>query len=564
MCIRDRYIESCYSSGIAEGTANIGGLVGTSSDIVYKNCYSTAAVGMDYSGNSIGGFVGIQNATNASLTINDYSSSSVASAIYVNCYSAGEVGDIITDTNLSTANGKGIGGFIGSSSTIDNIKCKNCYYDMQTSGMREVAYGGTSSNCQLDGVKGVYTKSSENKGVIGLTTTTGNYAINMQNDNIWKYNEGYYPQLSFFANNSDTLKKNYSLASTATIFLNHYDNIMDESGNIVSSNSKTIYDTVRDITSSFEFTSKDNSTSSGEYINWNVDSQKNKDKGYVESLDIKDGTNVVKNVPVLVIANPTNNNISTIDQKDIYKCYSFAPGKSWVKVEIGENNKGIRRIRLLPTAYLYAGESEEVSVKENDDRTVENNIYINGSVIENSKLNHSNDTIYAITSIENLGDSQLIYPLQITSKNGNTANLFAQWNTYPQSISNGIFDDMYAQALIGNSTPSGKAKVEVYKLGLKYKTVDTGNTNVDDPNVLIPEIDYSVSKLVTGDELDDDKWNGKKEFEISDKGWYELRYYWKLNDGRYLSDSKIVIIEGVDSTVNAAVSYTHLTLPTKA
>ena len=422
---------------------------------------------------------------------------------------------------------------------------------MQTSGMREIAYGGTSSNCQLDGVKGVYTKSSENKGVIGLTTTTGNFAINMQNDSLWKYNEGYYPQLSFFANSSDILKKNYSMASTATIFLNHYDNIMNESGNIVSSNSKTIYDTVRDITSSFELTSKDNSNSSGEYISWNVDSQKNKDKGYVESLDIKDGSNVVKNVPVLVIANPTNNSISTIDQKDIYKCYSFAPGKSWVKVEIGENSKGIRRIRLLPTAYLYAGESEEVSVKENDDGTVQNNIYINDSVIENSKLKHSNDTIYAITSNENLGDSQLVYPLQITSKNGNTANLFAQWNTYPQSISNGNFDDMYTQALIGNSTPSGKAKVEVYKLGLKYKTVDTGNTNVDDPNVLIPEIDYSVSKLVTGDELDDDKWNGKKEFEISDKGWYELRYYWKLNDGRYLSDSKIVIIEGVDSTVNA-------------
>ena len=261
--------------------------------------------------------------------------------------------------------------------------------------------------------------------------------------------EGYYPQLRVFTDNaqdyftSSELVQSYSTASTATVFLNHWDEIMTEDGQIQDGkNAKEIYDTIRDITSTFEFTSNENSSSSGYDLTWQVDSETNATKGYVEELKITQEDGTLKTVPVLSIQNPVKNRGEDasfgLEAKDVYSCYDFAPGKSWVKIivenTLGNNVVGTRKLRLLPTAYIDAGEYAEITlVTDNTDegRVIQNNIEVNGEKIDEDTYKHAQDTMYVITDSDNLGDNKIIYPGQIVTKDPNTINLFALWNRYP-------------------------------------------------------------------------------------------------------------------------------------
>ena len=559
------YFENCYSSGVVEGKSSIGGFMGADNDAqgatIYKNCYSTSMVGMDYSGTSVGGFIG-QTTNSATATINGLGE--LKGIIMQNCYAAGEVGTINTSTELDVASTKKIGGFMGEYRREAEINLFNCFYDMQTTAMREVAVGMQGNGqeaCQFNGVTGVYTQESEIKGVQGLTN------IDMQDGSAWVYKEGYYPQLRVFTDNAQDyftnseLVQSYSTASTATVFLNHWDEIMTQDGQIQEGkDAKEIYDTIRDITSTFEFTSNENSSSSGYDLTWQVDSETNATKGYVEELKITQEDGAVKTVPVLSIQNPVKNRGEGanfgLDSKDVYSCYDFAPGKSWVKITVentlGNNVVGTRKLRLLPTAYIDAGEYAEITlVTDNTDegRVIENNIEINGEKIDETTYKHAQDTMYVITDSENLGDNKIIYPGQIVTKDPNTINLFALWNRYPDdenasSVTTKKFDEMYDQALIGNSKDTGLAKVEVYSLGIAYREVEEG--------VEVPVINYDEKERITADALNDAKWRGEELFDVDDAGWYELKYYWRLNDGRYLTDSKIVVIKGneVSATLN--------------
>ena len=567
------YFENCYSSGVVEGKREIGGFVGNDAQInrgeiggaaIFKNCYSTTMTGMDYSGTYVGGFVGIANNITPNITIDGYGT--FTGSLYINCYSAGEVGNIDTITDIDKAKNNKIGGFMGGYNTntasISNIY--NCFYDMQTTAMREVAVGMQGNGeeaCQLNGVTGVYTQESTIKGVKGLIN------VDMQDGSAWVYKEGYYPQLRVFTDNAQDyftnseLVQSYSTASTATVFLNHWDEIMTQDGQIQEGkDAKEIYDTIRDITSTFEFTSNENSSSSGYDLTWQVDSETNATKGYVEELKITQEDGAVKTVPVLSIQNPVKNRGEGanfgLDSKDVYSCYDFAPGKSWVKITVentlGNNVVGTRKLRLLPTAYIDAGEYAEITlVTDNTDegRVIENNIEINGEKIDETTYKHAQDTMYVITDSENLGDNKIIYPGQIVTKDPNTINLFALWNRYPDdenasSVTTKKFDEMYDQALIGNSKDTGLAKVEVYSLGIAYREVEEG--------VEVPVINYDEKERITADALNDAKWRGEELFDVDDAGWYELKYYWRLNDGRYLTDSKIVVIKGneVSATLN--------------
>ena len=573
VCEISAYFENCYSSGVVEGEREIGGFVGSDAQpsrgekggaAIYKNCYSTTMTGMDYSGTYVGGFVGFANNITPNITIDGYGT--FTGSLYVNCYAAGEVGNIDTVTELETAKNKKIGGFMGgyNNNILSASNIYNCYYDKQTTAMREVAVGMDGNGtevCELNGVTGVYTQESQVKGVQGLTN------VDMQDGTAWVYKEGYYPQLRVFADNavdnfsSSELVQSYSTASTATVFLNHWDEIMTEEGNIQDAeDAAKIYDTIRDITSTFEFTSNENSSSSGYDLTWQVDSETNATKGYVENLKITEEDGTEKEVPVLSIQNPVKNRGEGanfgLEAKDVYSCYDFAPGKSWVKVTventIGNNVVGTRKLRLLPTAYIDAGEYAEITLvtdNTDDGRVIQNNIEINGSKIEDETYKHAEDTMYVITDSENLGDNKVVYPGQIVTKDENTLNLFALWNRYPEdenasSVTEKRFDDMYSQALIGNSKDTGLAKVEVYSLGITYKEVEEG--------VEVPVINYDEKERVTEDALNDARWRGEELFDVDDAGWYELKYYWRLNDGRYLTDSKIVVIKGneVSATLN--------------
>ncbi|MCH5297614.1 MAG: hypothetical protein J1E85_08085 [Ruminococcus sp.] len=311
------YFESCYSTGLVEGQTAMGGFTGldntyrglndiyadpndvdtnnsltwprfgTTADsaskvndstdagaTVYKDCYSTAMVGMDYAGKYVGGFVGMDENYTLDTTVNiDGKNVKANGSFYINCFAAGEVGNILTVTNRTTAakyeteygkNDEGrnatseildyypTGGFVGviapdiywydkTRSNMQEFNGKlttgsrtfvtvlpeeikeygfgyfdNCYYDKQTTAMREMEIGmeeGISyrdvyeaketETFSINGITGVYTESSDVKEVEGLTDfPDGYYGYAMDsaksNSSVWKYETGYYPQLKAF------------------------------------------------------------------------------------------------------------------------------------------------------------------------------------------------------------------------------------------------------------------------------------------------------------------------------------------------------------------------------
>ena len=164
------YMENCYSSGIIEGNKNIGG------------------------------FIGITNFTQYDCT----------SAIIKNCYAVGEVGDITTNTDNNSLNTSTLGGFIGDyTSRSTGVKFINCYYDKQTTGMRERGIGYVSDNStgSIEGLTGTYTQGSTLKGgTPGLTGKTGNI-VSMLDSESWVQKKGLYPQLAVFDSKASEIFK---------------------------------------------------------------------------------------------------------------------------------------------------------------------------------------------------------------------------------------------------------------------------------------------------------------------------------------------------------------------
>ena len=298
------YFESCYSSGVVEGQVAMGGFTGLDNTYrkleniqnilttdkvnfpeysgedttnrwestkagatVYRNCYSTAMVAMDYAGKYVGGFIGLDENYNQGATVNVNGNLVTANgSFYINCYSAGEVGNILTVTDIEKSkdlekayflNSEGYdtsskildyyptGGFIGMISpdtySLTDNKWKNettgklgqntyiinlpntvknqsygyfdnCFYDMQTSAMHEMAVGlsnaksfrdsdnSNKADFSITGIKGVYTEKSDVKNMAGLTDFPDRYAMDNdgENSSVWCYHTGYYPQLKAF------------------------------------------------------------------------------------------------------------------------------------------------------------------------------------------------------------------------------------------------------------------------------------------------------------------------------------------------------------------------------
>lgn len=361
-CSLTDYFENCYSSGVVEGKEAMGGFVGldnsararrtiynsaTDSDVLnntgkaarassaFVNCYSTAMVGMDYAGKYCGGFIGLDDNYNQGFIdngniilpkitvpnlINDSGEKSISGCgnFYVNCYSGGEVGNILTITDTKDAaeketlylndknTGEGAnaidsegnpaildyyptGGFVGAIGvegykkdfTFNNVKINpvgnfyNCYYDMQTTAMHEMAVGlanvqtyrdykisldstntdSDSANTdkpkfRLTGVTGLYTVDSDVKKVPGLTGSPKSYegskSVAMdnakENSTVWTYNNEYYPQLKIFMS-SDTTLSDITQASDSDVLIDRVTNspfFIEETSNNVANESHPV------------------------------------------------------------------------------------------------------------------------------------------------------------------------------------------------------------------------------------------------------------------------------------------------------------------------------------
>lgn len=278
------YCENCFAFGSVEGVENIGGFVGLETPSryngtkpgvsVFKNCYTTAMVGMDFAATNIGGFMG-NMITRSMYNYNSFSTikvganedgnpiyntedgtlntEAVPGSVFINCYAAGEVGNINTnaDSNYITAtkNTNGTyatasntnmqGGFLGFAvkatgigdgitpeytptafTPLDHGTFVNCYYDMQTTGMRERAVGFSEQytsrsdytsdlKSQIPGVTGVYTERSEAKGIPGLTGAEGVSVMSATSgSDQYLYGDEAYPRLKQLSD-SEAVKNNF-------------------------------------------------------------------------------------------------------------------------------------------------------------------------------------------------------------------------------------------------------------------------------------------------------------------------------------------------------------------
>ena len=625
---------NCFSSGSVEGNSEIGGFAAlqhsskneNSGACVYINCYSTAMVGMEFAGTQLGGFIGHEDTytyanQKPSVILPNGDQSTNYGDVYINCYTAGEVGNILTDTSTQ-ATGDSLGGFLGDVSTSGNGTYYNCYYDKQTTAMRERACGQLNEfankgvgNSQIPGVTGVYTQKSTAKNVKGLADN-----VCMSNDDTtWEYQNGFYPMLKVFIANDafktlfdDTRSKlveEYARASVATVLLNHYDTILEDNGEerdaTSSDEDKKAYDTVRDITSKFELTTNDTLG-----ITWGKDKEKNTSRGLKDKFGGDDGFSLDYKTVNQDEDNdwaylPSEENERTITKKftpDVltigryddpeddrgyyYKCFDFAPGIQWLKVSAGdiENNVtgwdnntnptytdtnlvGSRSFRLLPTAYLNAGDIMHINVET--DNTTSPVTYTNTVTIAqgadenkiNGLFNHSVGVAFAITDKYRMGSD--VYASQSIDKyNGNTltdndhfafysgyavndANTASAINNVKRSknigsdpmvsqkfdITNNATINQVSYAGIKNNSSFGTVRVRIFRANAKE--IGAGKGFYLEKGA---EIDYEDSDTLA-------KWQGGKPFDTNDSNaYYYLDYYWRLNDGRYLFDRKLVRI----------------------
>lgn len=288
------YFENCFTAGAIEGSHRLGGFVGMIFDDyrvwqskyrgqpVFKNCYSTSTVGMEYTGNNVGGFVG--NMVSNTIADTTVFGEDAHKSIFENCYVAGEVGGITTNYSTDPSNHNSIGGFMGSYQNVSGIKeistspgnyyaseykkvseenltatMINCYYDKQTTAMHErdigtfddtkaIAQQGECLVGSFDGLYGVYTQSSSAKKVKGLTDTVDMNNGATEENAAWdNTDKDYYPMLKVFKNLKNETKPDdydtnlvskmkydrkqmyyyYSLASVSTVLLNHWDQVMN-------------------------------------------------------------------------------------------------------------------------------------------------------------------------------------------------------------------------------------------------------------------------------------------------------------------------------------------------
>ncbi|GEM_PF-2724238 len=779
------YFENCYTSGLIEGKTSVGGFIGgifndnraygydTNKNVAYtqyrgkvvcKNCYSTSSVGMQYSGNYVGGFVGqIYGNVRSEGTDSD------KQHLFINCYAAGEVGGITTDTSTDSTNTNSIGGFFGSylktdpntittsnGITFDNnalmpFVCMNCCYDKQTTAMRERDIGNynarTSLNGSVDTITGLYTLTSTQKNVKGLADTDGI----MGSDDVWLYKSGYYPQLNVFTSNNENnfgskaeTARLYSQASTATVFLDHWDTIMNGAGDTVPTADTTIYDTVRDISSKFEFTSGGNSAVSN--LGWQTNTEKNAQSGFTPYLGGTDENSNPVGFDVSFDISQTSNKTETVTKNyapsvltisadmaanDDYtfKCFDFAAGKQFVKVttcseanykkwfdkqtdydsyiadlnemnavrsnyidllgldtsktddeirealkakilaltnfandsteesiaeslkdilykgsqyfngsldedekveyraeliatikgldesssdeyiyekykalsaysyypfrpleavekptdfracaeaetgpsDTSESEFGSRTLRLIPTAYLNAGDMININVFNdiNNDGALTNNVttVVNSTEYTMSRFDHTIGVVYASTQglpakNENntvlintcLGERTCYDPQTVNFRDNyfdtdsnsfvksslDNDKVFALYDYYPtyktEEKTDGL-DGLTNQISLGNffSTNAedyGKTMVVVYK-GI-IENID-GNSK----NFVLKKADTPVN-MSENNNLE--KWSGTALFDDTDKGYYYMVYYWRMSDGRYLEENKLVNI----------------------
>ncbi len=525
-------IKNCAVTGKLEARYNSGGFIGEASTwdkevgaTTIENCYTTVLVGLRSDVEITGGFIGRLNRQQKQVTIN-------------NCYAAGEVGDF--STNLS--NPEDTGGFVGlialDGAAASRYKLTNCFYDKQTTAMREWEAGNRDE--PVDGVTGLLT-NPKNKGGTGMASGQ-NFGLGPKENGVWSYSENHYPQLQVFSGASKdngwgteaaaSLVQTISSVSTATVFLDTWETGYDWDAHGVRTTKevsydrepdgtahradKYTYDTVREIISPFTVTSG----TWKELIPGGAKTQ----------LEVVGGTSQNATTKNIVI-DGTNGTVE-------------GPGMNWFSVsEVVGSQTVSRPLRL--TGYM--------SIDAGDNHTVADN-----NPVESGATYDHRDGV-TLTVMDNIRENLVVgmhdkeywstakragYPTESNKSSLQSTGYYGVPTDHENHLKTNF------SASIG-----AILNTEIWRVA---KTADGKYAEDENGQYVI-----NCSVKVTGEgtsgasgkdpTADEKKWNGDSSapFFVDENQLYEVSYYWQLADGRYVTDSKWV--EVVPTTRNLTV-----------
>lgn len=501
--------KNCFTSGIIEGYYNCGGFIGESGvtdsmSQTFENCYSTTLVGLRRGTRTSGGFIG---------TIRDsgYVGKTTKETVFKDCYAAGEVGDYTMDMD---ANSRENGGFIGVDTTSATASSyTNCYYDKQTTAMRE----WTTGSSKITGTVNVTGEAAKPRGVLTSTTVKGGVGLASGAFDVsdtlgfagftynyldWSRTSGFYPQLRVFSeatvadwgnSTNVAIVKNASKASASTVILDTWDTGYDwgttgvRSTDEVSYNrdssdyagGKYTYDTVREIVS-------DAIVSSNTWWTERVAG------GAPTDVD-GDGQSDGRSLQV-------NNDSAVLEV--------LRPGLNWYQISTSssetDTTAGKRPIRLASLVTMDAGQDKTVKSGSYYDHKDDATFTMLDTITENLVVGEDDSEIWSTSK-------KLYYPQTSTKY----YNVPLKMDTgYSIGSDTRIYTEIWRAKKEGNNWVAD--------------TVDVRVTGISDTN------SSEAQK----------RWNGSVPMytDISTGRTYIIKYYWKLKDGRYITDSKTVTV----------------------
>ena len=517
------YYERCFTTGKLEGYSEIGGFAGrtelpadgtTLSEIKFTDCYSTMLVGMRSASSEIGGFLA-----------NGYAPDKPH--ILTNCYAAGEVGDYSTDsTARNNKNNKNAGGF--AYKTNNRFQAKNCYYDKQTTAMREwvksdvnIERGGS-----LPGVTGVLTRTTAKAG-IGLTAQPSDASSKgfkaFTDNNKWVFVDGKYPQLkslnrpsSAWGNEVENLIKANSIASVSTVFLDTWDTGYDWNKKGVRSENEVPY--ARTKNAAFTQSGKDGYNNHVGY-EYTYDTAREVISDFTvtpENSDFKlmvgaDSTSAEGNGAITQLTDSASGS-----QISVRKAISIDNGSrrgkvhhsgvEWLSITSSSSNKkAMRPLRLVSFMQVEAGDDKHLAVNELYDHTRDAKFTMMKKLVGDRIIGREDEKIWAEAVRQGYPASKKYYEA-VTDK-----------TSFGASENAWVYTEIWLVEENGNPLTKSKSV-----------RVTGSGTNISGQRT--PTEKQWIGELPIGSGLH----AGMK---------FKITYYWMLSDGRYRSDSKYVVLK---------------------
>ena len=529
----------CFVTGKLEGYSEMGGFLCTDQrgNQTLTRCYSTVLVGVRSRADGLIPAAQMQGGFMAAY-VSASSPANGPTTTVTDAYAAGEVGSY--DVVLSGTTGpESVGGFLASTlpNSASGNSCEksftNCYYDKQTTAMREWTIGnakaiGSGINGTTGSIVGCLTTTTlQWKGGTGLASGTYGSGSDtgfrgFTNNAQWVYTPEHYPQLAAFVNASaanwgstaraDEVRA-WSLASTATVMLNTWSEGYNWDANGVRTGTEIIfnrpdashiagvlaYDTVREIVSDFKTTDiAANATGWAQMIPGGATAQ-------------------------IINGNPpqSQNNITIAQGGGVV----HNPGLDWYSVSESNSQQnptaqtGHRPLRLTAYMKVEAGENKILQTGDYYNHRNDCSFTMMNTIVDNLVIGFDDSKFWS-TAVEQ--------PYPGTTKYYNVVTDPTQF-----SVGNGAW--INTEIWRAKRDPNGT------------KFLDASDNEALYDWQLVPEYAMGVTGPYTNSNttLDEQMWNG--EFPvytgISGTCKYIVTYYWLLEDGRYRADSKVITVE---------------------